>query len=166
MQDIKLHDRFFPLIGDGRKRQTVRKGRRDFQLGEAKLLGNEWEAEITITSVKYKKLKDLTEEEAIEDGFNSRDELIEALRDIYDEIDRDTVVTMIGFLFRGYNRSPREPFVTSHMVMDKLSYDRARELLSLLQKKHEDRSFFMSSDGFAWAVHVRPREELNTSFTK
>ena len=87
-------------ILSGRKTTTVRKGRRkDFKEGDVVeiICGNESLGLAYIEKIEYKKLKDLTREDAISDGFSSRRKLKEALKKHYKDINSETDVTIIYF---------------------------------------------------------------------
>ncbi len=85
-------------ILSGRKRATIR-------LGVVKLRYNELivhgggrpVAKIRVRNVYYKRVKDLTDEDAVKDGFRSREELIKALRKTYGDVKPDDYVTIIEF---------------------------------------------------------------------
>ncbi len=85
-------------ILSGRKRATIR-------LGIVKLKHNELivhgggrpVAKIRVTNVRYKRVSELTDEDAAIDGFASKEELLEALRRAYGEVKPDDYVTIIEF---------------------------------------------------------------------
>ncbi len=85
-------------ILSGRKRATIR-------LGIVKLKHNELivhgggrpVAKIRVTNVRYKRVSELTDEDAAIDGFASKEELLEALRRAYGEVRPDDYVTIIEF---------------------------------------------------------------------
>ncbi len=54
-------------------------------------------AKVRITKVRYKKLNELTDEDAKMDGFNSLEELLHHLRKAYGKISSNDVVTIIEF---------------------------------------------------------------------
>jgi len=54
-------------------------------------------AKVAIESVEYKKVRELTDEDAKLDGFKTKDELIEELRRLYGYISSDDYVTIIKF---------------------------------------------------------------------
>ncbi len=54
-------------------------------------------AKVRITKVKYKRLNELTEEEAKMDGFNSLEELLQHLRKAYGNVSSNDIVTIIEF---------------------------------------------------------------------
>lgn len=53
--------------------------------------------EATIKGVRFTKLSELTDEDALRDGFESRKELVKALQEIYPELSEDDWVTIISF---------------------------------------------------------------------
>jgi hypothetical protein len=54
-------------------------------------------AKARITEVIHKKVSELTDSDAALDGFSSREELIEALKNVYGRVSPDDVVTIIKF---------------------------------------------------------------------
>jgi len=54
-------------------------------------------AKAKITEVVYKKVSELTDSDAVLDGFSSREELIEALKKVYGRMSSDDIVTIIKF---------------------------------------------------------------------
>ena len=53
--------------------------------------------EASIDSVRFTKVSELTDEDAVKDGFGDRRELVKALREIYPDIGDDDWVTIISF---------------------------------------------------------------------
>ena len=95
---LMLKGEYVKDILSGRKRATIR-------LGIVKLKHNELivhgggrpVAKIRVTNVRYKRVSELTDEDAAIDGFSSKEELLEALRKAYGEIRPDDYVTIIEF---------------------------------------------------------------------
>ncbi|MEM4653318.1 MAG: ASCH domain-containing protein [Candidatus Nezhaarchaeales archaeon] len=54
-------------------------------------------AELEITDVEVKKVRELSDEDAKQDGFESKEALIEALKKIYGDIKEDDDVTIVRF---------------------------------------------------------------------
>ncbi len=81
-----------------RKRTTIRL-RTGLKEGDNVVIrtGNKDIADAKITSVVTTKIKDLTEEHAIKDGFSSRQELIKELESIYGKLDEDIEVKILEF---------------------------------------------------------------------
>ena len=85
-------------ILEGRKRATIRLG--VVRLRYPELIvhgGGRPVAKIRVTRVVYKKVSELTDEDAVKDGFRSREELIRALERTYGEVKPDDYVTIIEF---------------------------------------------------------------------
>lgn len=53
--------------------------------------------EATISGVRFTKLSELSDEDALKDGFRDKRELLKALREIYPELSEDDWVTIISF---------------------------------------------------------------------
>ncbi len=102
MDSLKLRKEQFLLVLSGKKTSTSRQGIRRFEVGEEiELVMTEDETcsiDVTITNVKYIKYKDLTENEAIKEGYSSLEELQLALERIYTVNDDD--FTIIEFTMR------------------------------------------------------------------
>lgn len=87
-------------ILSGRKTTTIRRGRRkDFKEGDVVeiICGKESLGLAYIEKIEYKKLRDVSREDAISDGFSSRRKLKEALKKYYKNINSETEVTVIYF---------------------------------------------------------------------
>ena len=87
---------FADKLLEGRKRTTIRLGivkprYKDVIIhGHGKPL-----AKAEIVGVKIKRVRELTEEDARRDGFRSLDELLDALKSVYDDIGPDDYITII-----------------------------------------------------------------------
>lgn len=98
MTEIKLNDKYYKDTLRGRKRQTIRKGRRDYPLGEAKFVfDNNDDIEIIITEITYKTLHNVTDQEARDDGFQSYRLLYKELEKYYPDITPKTEITLVKF---------------------------------------------------------------------
>ena len=85
-------------ILSGRKRATIRLGRVKVKYSELIVHGGGRPvAKVRVTNVVYKRVKELTDEDARKDGFKNVDELINALRKVYGEVKPDDYVTIIEF---------------------------------------------------------------------
>jgi hypothetical protein len=89
---------YIPLLKSGVKRSTIRIGKieirnKDFFINS----GGKILARAVLKEVKYKKIGDLTDEDAKLDGFNSREELVNELKKHYKHVTDDTIVTIIVF---------------------------------------------------------------------
>jgi hypothetical protein len=94
---IRLKAQFLDLVRQGRKRSTVRLGKRHYELGRAALVGPQGTVFVQITKLRYVSLSDLTDDDAIADGFTSRAELANTLRKIYGSLPPDAEMTVIHF---------------------------------------------------------------------
>jgi len=91
--------KFAKLILEGKKVTTIRLGRVVPKAKEV-IIHSEGKpiAEAVIKNVIYKKVKELTDEDAKRDGYSSLDELIKDLKDMYKvDIKPDDEVTIIEF---------------------------------------------------------------------
>ncbi len=99
MKSINFDEEYVDLILSGKKKSTVRKGIKSYEMGKVVYLtaSSKPFAKAKITKAVVKRVKELSDEDAIKDGFKSREELIEALRKIYGRIDESDLVTIIHF---------------------------------------------------------------------
>ena len=118
---------------EGRKLATVRLGRVRYRVGDVVLAycGGLVLGRVRITGVKYKKLIDLTEEDARRDGFANLRDLLKALRQHYPNVRANTPITVITFEWVekfdvplsdteyswGYDKSPQE---VARLALEKL----------------------------------------------
>ncbi|ABM80811.1 ASCH domain-containing protein [Hyperthermus butylicus] len=85
-------------ILSGRKRATIRLGKVKVKYNELIVHGGGRPvAKVRVTNVIYKRVKELTDEDARKDGFRNLGELINALRKVYGEVKPDDYVTIIEF---------------------------------------------------------------------
>lgn len=96
MQTLKLADDLLPLVDDW-KQMTIRKGRRDIQLGDLVLenVSGTDKREVVVTEVRHKRVKDITRFEAQSDGFSSVLDLMDGMKRFYPDLDRETEVTIV-----------------------------------------------------------------------
>jgi len=96
---IMIKGRFVEALMNGVKRATIRLGHVVPRYREVIIHGGGRPvAKAVITNVIYKKVRDLTDEDAKKDGYNSVKELIEDLERIYNrKISPDEEVTIIEF---------------------------------------------------------------------
>ena len=96
---ITIKGRFIDLILEGRKTTTIRLGR-VIPLNDELYIqsGGRIVAKIKVKHVEFKKIKDLTDEDARRDGFRSLRELIKNLKNVYQmRVSPDDIVTIIEF---------------------------------------------------------------------
>ncbi len=85
-------------ILSGRKKATIRLGIVKLRYNELIVHGGGRPvAKIRVTRVRYKKVSELTDEDAVLDGFNSLDELLRELKKNYGDVKPDDYVTIIEF---------------------------------------------------------------------
>jgi len=96
---LMIKGRFAKLILTGRKRATIRLGRVIPRSSEIIIhAGGKPIARAVIKNIVYKKVRELTLEDAVKDGYNSLEELLRDLEDVYDtKLSGDEVVTIIEF---------------------------------------------------------------------
>ncbi len=99
MEKINFDKEYVDLIIKGEKTTTVRRGIKSYPVGKLVELTVNYKP-FTIAKVKkvvVKRVKELTDEDAKRDGFNSREELISALKRIYGDIAEEEFVTIVHF---------------------------------------------------------------------
>jgi len=96
---INFNEEFVEAIIRGNKITTIRKGRRVYPVGSIVELVAKKEkfARARIEKVEVKKVRELTDEDALRDGFSSKIELIKELRKIYGSISSEDEVTIVHF---------------------------------------------------------------------
>lgn len=94
---IRLAREYFDKVQNGLKTTTVRAGRREVTAGNAKFVSSDAEIDIVITSFEYKRLGELSDDDAIRDGFLNTLQLRDALKKYYPELDEKDDVTVIHF---------------------------------------------------------------------
>ena len=84
-------------IVSGKKKITIREGYRDYKSGPVMLCCHldPWVVMADITSVKYCNVSEVTTEELKADGFTSKRNLLEGLRNFYPSLNWDSPVTVI-----------------------------------------------------------------------
>ncbi len=95
---LMFKSEYMPLLKSGVKRSTIRVGQVNVKNKEFYInSGGKILAKAVLKEVKYKKVRDLTDEDAKLDGFSSREELINELKKHYKHVSDDTIVTIITF---------------------------------------------------------------------
>lgn len=106
--------RYIDLILSGRKIATIRLGVIRPKYSEVIIHGGGRPiAKAKIVKVYYKRIKDLTDEEARMDGFLSKEELIDELKGIYGGLNSDELVTIVIFqVLQRFDELPvNEPYL-------------------------------------------------------
>ncbi len=90
--------KFVDLILEGKKTSTIRLGYWVPKYDEIILHGGGRPfAVVRITKVERKRVSEINDEDAIRDGMNNKEELINELRKVYGNLKEDYVVTIIHF---------------------------------------------------------------------
>lgn len=101
MHILQLRKEMFPAIYSGKKTCTSRQGIRNFTLYDKLVFvaseDSSIHADVIVTNVRHCKFNELTEEEAIKEGYESLEELKETLKKIYD-ISKDDNFTLVEFV--------------------------------------------------------------------
>ena len=93
---LMLKKKWGDLLLERRKRATIRLGVVKPKYEELIVhSGGRPIAKVRVKSVRVKRVRELTDEDARLDGFNSLDELLEALREAYGDFSPDEPVTII-----------------------------------------------------------------------
>ena len=104
---LKFRDEYIPLILSGRKKTTIRAKAKYFkgELVDVTDLSGNVHGEAVISNIVEKKFSELTDKDAVKDGFLDLEELKTALRDIYGDLDDDSILYIYHFKFRRKRRA-------------------------------------------------------------
>ncbi len=96
---LMIKGRFAKLILNGRKKATIRLGYVIPKSNEIIIhAGGRPIARAVIRNVVYKKVRELTREDAVKDGYNSLEELLRDLEEVYEtKLSGDEIVSIIEF---------------------------------------------------------------------
>ena len=95
---LMVKGKYVDAIVGGFKKTTIRLGVVKPRYREVIIHGGgKPVAKAAIVSVRYKKLRELTEEDALKDGFKTLEELMRELEDAYGRLNPDDTVTIIEF---------------------------------------------------------------------
>jgi hypothetical protein len=97
MTIVPLARRFLPLVLSGQKNSTIRKGVRRWAVGPAVIASEGVRVKARITDIRVKTLADLTDEDAVRDGFQSLPQLRQALLEFYPSLSPSDKVTIASF---------------------------------------------------------------------
>ncbi len=111
---IMMRGEYAKLMLEGRKKATIRLGKVIPKYDE--VIIHSWGrpvAKAKITKVTYKRVRELTDDDARKDGFRSKDELLRELRHVYGRVRPDDLVTIIEFevLQRFDELIPEDPYL-------------------------------------------------------
>ncbi|MDK2795166.1 MAG: hypothetical protein PWQ22_1643 [Archaeoglobaceae archaeon] len=98
-EKLNFDPEFIQKILGGSKRTTVRRGIKSYPVGRiVELTANEKSFALAkIRKVVVKRLSEISEEDAKLDGFESREELIKKLKEIYGDISDKEFFTVVHF---------------------------------------------------------------------
>jgi len=94
---IPLAEEFVEAVISRQKRTTIRAGRRNYALGPTQLTSAKHKVPVLIVGVRYKRFEDLTDADALADGFESIRNLNAVLRRFYPALKPSDVVTIVEF---------------------------------------------------------------------
>ncbi|MCS7122295.1 MAG: ASCH domain-containing protein [Archaeoglobaceae archaeon] len=100
MEKVNFDPEYVPLIVEGKKKTTIRKGIKSYPVGrlvEFTVENSKVFAIARIKKVVVKRISELTDSDAEIDGFKNKNELLRALRKIYGDVKDSEFVTIIHF---------------------------------------------------------------------
>lgn len=97
MYTIPLKREYLPAVRASAKTTTVRAGKRSFPVGRAAIVCGPEEIPIEITDVRCCRYQDLSEGDAIKDGFTSLADLQDALKRFYPDLRPSSDITIVDF---------------------------------------------------------------------
>ena len=109
---LMIKSKFAKDILTGKKKATIRLGRVKVRSNEFLIhSGGRIIARAKLKNIRYKKVKELSDEDAKLDGLNSREELIDELRNYYGDLKDDDIVTIIEFEIIEVLNEPEEKYI-------------------------------------------------------
>lgn len=135
METILIKPLLLELAKAGLKTTTYRKGIRQYELGKAILKSNESDdfMYIDITEVKYFKLKDITDEIAESNGFKDKVSFNKLIKDTYEDINKESDVTIVCFNSEEANLYKEYLWNDSHVYY--LSKEDAEKMAKMILKE-------------------------------
>ncbi len=140
MKHLEFDGRYARAILSGRKRATVRLGRRpNLEEGDEVVIhsGGYAIGRAVIEGIESKPVGELTEEDAFLDGFSSRKELLNALKTHYKEVLPDSPAHVIRF--RLVEKFERPPTSSDYAYEGNTPLEIAEKALKYLDLPEEDR---------------------------
>lgn len=140
MKHLEFDGKYADAILKGRKRATVRLGRRpNLKEGDVVLIhaGGYALGKAVIERVESKTVGELTDEDAFLDGFSSREELINALKEHYRWVSDDSKAHVI--VFRLVEKFDRPVMSSDYAYEGNLPVEIAEKALKYLDLSDEDR---------------------------
>ncbi|ASJ05034.1 MULTISPECIES: ASCH domain-containing protein [Thermococcus] len=140
MKHLEFDGRYAEAILKGRKRATVRLGRKpNLKEGDTVLIhsGGYAIGKAIIERVESKTVGELTDEDAFLDGFSGREELIRALKEHYRYVNDDSTAHVI--VFRLVERFDKPVMSSDYAYEGNLPIEIAEKALEHLDLSGEDR---------------------------
>ncbi|NJE10839.1 ASCH domain-containing protein [Thermococcus sp. MAR1] len=140
MRHLEFDGRYAEAILSGRKRATVRLGRRpNLKPGDEVLIhsGGYAIGKAVIERIESKTVGELTDEDAFLDGFSGREELIRALKSHYRHVNDDSIAHVI--VFRLVERFEKPVMSSDYAYEGNLPVEIAEKALKYLDLSEEDR---------------------------
>lgn len=99
MQILLLADDLMPSLKSEKKICTIRAGKREIYSGNLffEAVDSGEVVKVYVTEVRHKTLGNLTNEEAQMDGAETAEEMADALKRFYPDIDADSDITIVMF---------------------------------------------------------------------
>ena len=139
-QHLMIKGKFEKLIIQGKKCATIRIGKVEVRAKEFYIhSGGRIIAKAELENVEYKKVKDLTDEDAQLDGFKNRNELLKELKSYYGKLSDDDIVTIIRFRVKEILNKPEgkyPPLISP--------YEIAKLALEHLELNEKERKIFQT----------------------
>ncbi|MCD6372924.1 MAG: ASCH domain-containing protein [Thermococcus sp.] len=157
MKHLEFDGRYAEAILNGKKRATVRLGRKpNLEPGDEVLIhsGGRVIAKAVIERVDSKPVGELTDEDAILDGFSNREELIKALKSHYKYLNEDSTAHTIAF--RVVERFENPVMSSDYAYEGNLPIEIAEKALKHLDLPEEDRKLlelFLRAGSLRKAAH-------------
>ncbi|WP_457742098.1 ASCH domain-containing protein [Thermococcus sp.] len=140
MKHLEFDGKYAEAILKGKKRATVRLGRRpNLKEGDTVLIhaGGYALGKAVIERVESKTVKELTDEDAFLDGFSSREELIRALGEHYRWVNEDSKAHVI--VFRLVEKFDKPVMSSDYAYEGNLPVEIAEKAIKYLDLPEEDR---------------------------
>jgi len=140
MRHLEFDGRYAEAILGGKKRATVRLGRRpNLKPGDEVLIhsGGRVIARAVVERVETKTVGELTDEDALLDGFSGKEELIRALKSHYRYVNDDSTAHVV--VFRIVERFEKPVMSSDYAYEGNLPVEIAEKALKHLELSDEDR---------------------------
>lgn len=96
-QAMLIADDLMPLIKDGSKKLTVRKGRRDVELGKLTFSSSDELCDVEVVEVRYLRVSGVPNEICVADGFANWVDFYEGMKKYYPDLDVAEECTIVFF---------------------------------------------------------------------